>query len=101
MALSINSHFSQSMENLSSPVGDQKPRFPAAGSVPARLRESMRSHKGSGRGSSHGSVLLGDQGGDFLITGSKQGSSYAPSVDSLADNGKTSFVYFRIFEIFP
>ncbi|XP_030829672.1 titin homolog isoform X5 [Strongylocentrotus purpuratus] len=86
IALSINSHFSHSMENLASPVGDQKPRFPAAGSVPARLRESMRSNKGSGRGSSHGCVLLGDQGGDFLITGSKQGSSYAPSVDSLADN---------------
>nr|XP_054751446.1 titin homolog isoform X9 [Lytechinus pictus] len=83
VALSINSHLSHSMENLASPV-EKALNFRAAGSVPTRLRESMRSYKGSGK-SSHGSVLFGDSGGDLLITGSKQGSTYAPSVGSLAD----------------
>ncbi|XP_063951923.1 titin homolog isoform X33 [Lytechinus pictus] len=83
VALSINSHLSHSMENLASPV-EKALNFRAAGSVPTRLRESMRSYKGSGK-SSHGSVLFGDSGGDLLITGSKQGSTYAPSIGSLAD----------------
>ncbi|XP_041474597.1 titin homolog isoform X13 [Lytechinus variegatus] len=83
VALSINSHLSHSMENLASPV-EKALSFRAAGSVPTRLRESMRSYKGSGK-SSHGSVLFGDSEGDLLITGSKQGSTYAPSVGSLAD----------------
>nr|XP_054751406.1 titin homolog isoform X4 [Lytechinus pictus] len=76
------------MENLASPV-EKALNFRAAGSVPTRLRESMRSYKGSGK-SSHGSVLFGDSGGDLLITGSKQGSTYAPSVGSLADKAVAS-----------
>ncbi|XP_041474579.1 titin homolog isoform X11 [Lytechinus variegatus] len=88
VALSINSHLSHSMENLASPV-EKALSFRAAGSVPTRLRESMRSYKGSGK-SSHGSVLFGDSEGDLLITGSKQGSTYAPSVGSLADKAVAS-----------
>ncbi|XP_072181258.1 uncharacterized protein [Diadema setosum] len=83
-ALTINSHLSQSMENLAQGANEQSSRFPSGRTLPSRLRESMRSYKGSAK-SDAGSLLLAAPGDDgstgFVVTGSRKGSN-APSVAS-------------------
>ncbi|XP_071499527.1 uncharacterized protein [Diadema antillarum] len=83
-ALTVNSHLSQSLENLAQGANEQSARFPSGRTLPSRLRESMRSYKGSAK-SDAGSLLLAAPGDDgstgFVLTGSRKGSN-APSVAS-------------------